>query len=662
MPWDLPCLPTSFRPCHGRAALFHVHTLVTLVAHRGSIDHARRRNLESCERSSTRSESAPLDRPRAEPRRYRHQNSRRSSRVNDEARDSSSSPTRPSAISTACFATLKQHTELDDIAVVVVDNRLIGRTLAELSRIGQTGPASRCCRQTRNTGFAEGTTSACAGRASAEPPFALLLVNQDIEVTPGWLKPRFRHGDPTGGRGGAAPGRAIPTSPIWFNTAGNQFTSVLRLLRAYRQAIDSLPATCSRARWPLPQGRPSCCAWMPWRNRETSTRSSSSITRDCDLQIRLASLATTVRAGATRAFLHKFTARFSARQICAAGRQPMLVLLKDWPLARLAVAAPALVGPSWPCWCSRPARAGCAKNWAQLRGNPASLAGGGAVTAARCRRNRCQGDRWRLFLTQHVFPGSTTRSSHAWPTRFCLPIGRLHGKVPARAVIGLALADEVRLVLGSAGKSVEEGKFPTASRSSPTLRLPVLDGETMGFCPSSKAPSFAPALHQALRIAVRRCADPMSCLMIPRRPISAFSRPKRRTIVGQRQDAIEAWRAAVPPRRGSLLGDRFLNSVRSARPLPAGLVTTSPCSQTSSSRATTGATPLRAYTACSCRAARSPTLGRLGASTRCPALTQNADDLLGDSPLPWPERRHSRAKSRTRAATVAQPAAPRPLI
>jgi len=90
----------------------------------------------------------------------------------------------------------------------VVDNASSDGTLAELSRIGQSWANLHVLPQAKKTGFAEGNNIACAGRVSAGPAFALLL-NQDIEVTPGWLGPLLSVMDaPIGGRGGPATGRA----------------------------------------------------------------------------------------------------------------------------------------------------------------------------------------------------------------------------------------------------------------------------------------------------------------------------------------------------------------------------------------------------------------------------------------------------------------------
>jgi GT2 family glycosyltransferase len=65
---------------------------------------------------------------------------------------------------------------------------------------------------------------------------------------------------------------------------------------------------------------------------------------DCELQIRLRQLGYDCVLVPRSRVLHKYTERFSARKYALLERNRWLVLLKDWPLARLAVAAPALAG------------------------------------------------------------------------------------------------------------------------------------------------------------------------------------------------------------------------------------------------------------------------------------------------------------------------------
>ena len=242
------------------------------------------------------------------------------------------------------FSTLKQHTGLDDAEIVVVDNASSDGTLAELSRIGQSWANLRVLPQTRNTGFAEGNNIGLRWARERGAEFALLL-NQDLEVTPGWLEPLLSVMDTRPEVAAAQPLVVLHGEPHLINTAGNQLHFCgFGYCGAYRQGIDSV----------RPDERVRSVAFASGAalllRMDALARSGDFDERfflyqeDCDLQIRLRQLGYDCVLVPLSRVLHKYTQRFSARKYALLERNRWLMLLKDWPLARLLAVAPALAG------------------------------------------------------------------------------------------------------------------------------------------------------------------------------------------------------------------------------------------------------------------------------------------------------------------------------
>jgi len=82
----------------------------------------------------------------------------------------------------ACLSSLEQHTASDGIHVIVVDDGNEGEALQEART---KHPSAEVLHNTQRLGF---TGSCNAGLAATSTPFALLL-NDDTEVTEGWLPP-----------------------------------------------------------------------------------------------------------------------------------------------------------------------------------------------------------------------------------------------------------------------------------------------------------------------------------------------------------------------------------------------------------------------------------------------------------------------------------------
>jgi GT2 family glycosyltransferase len=242
------------------------------------------------------------------------------------------------------FSTLKQHTDLDDVEVVVVDNASSDGTLAELSRIRQSWPGLYLLPQSRNTGFAEGNNIGLRWARERGATFALLL-NQDIEVTPGWLGPLLSVMDTRADIAAAQPLVVLHGEPHLINTAGNELHFCgFGYCGGYRQAIDSVPPDDEPRSVGFASGAALLLRMDALAQAGDFDEKLFLYHEDCDLQIRLRQLGYDCVLVPRSRVLHKYTERFSARKYALLDRNRWLVLLKDWPLARLLVAAPALAG------------------------------------------------------------------------------------------------------------------------------------------------------------------------------------------------------------------------------------------------------------------------------------------------------------------------------
>jgi len=242
------------------------------------------------------------------------------------------------------FSTLRQHTNLDDVAIVVVDNASSDGTLAELARIGESWTNLHLLPQTRNTGFAEGNNIGLRWARERGASFALLL-NQDIEVTPGWLQPLLSVMDTRPDVAAVQPLVVLYSEPHLINTAGNELHFCgFGYCGGYRQAVDSAQPDQEPRSVAFASGAALLLRMDALAQAGDFDEKLFLYHEDCDLQIRLRQLGYDCVLVPRSRVLHKYTERFSARKYALLDRNRWLVLLKDWPLARLLVAAPALAG------------------------------------------------------------------------------------------------------------------------------------------------------------------------------------------------------------------------------------------------------------------------------------------------------------------------------
>jgi hypothetical protein len=196
--------------------------------------------------------------------------------------------------------------------------------------------------QARNTGFAEGNNIGLRWARERGVTFALLL-NQDIEVTPGWLAPLLSIMDTRPDVAAAQPLVVLHREPHLINTAGNELHFCgFGTCGAYRQGIDSVRLDEGVRSVAFASGAALLLRMDALERSGDFDEKLFLYHEDCDLQIRLRQLGYDCVLVPESRVLHKYTERFSARKYALLDRNRWLVLIKDWPLARLAVAAPAL--------------------------------------------------------------------------------------------------------------------------------------------------------------------------------------------------------------------------------------------------------------------------------------------------------------------------------
>ena len=242
------------------------------------------------------------------------------------------------------FSSLKQHTDLGDIEIVVVDNASSDGTLAELSRVSQAWANLHVLPQATNTGFAEGNNIGLRWARERGAAFALLL-NHDVEVTPHWLQPLLdvMHARPE--VAAAQPLVVLYHEPNLINTAGNQLHFCgFGYCGDYRQTIDSVRVEQGIRSVAFASGAALLLRMEALARSGDFDEKLFLYHEDCDLQIRLRQLSYDCVLVPESRVLHKYQEHFSARKYALLDRNRWLVLLKDWPWARLLVAAPALAG------------------------------------------------------------------------------------------------------------------------------------------------------------------------------------------------------------------------------------------------------------------------------------------------------------------------------
>jgi GT2 family glycosyltransferase len=251
--------------------------------------------------------------------------------------------------------TLRDNTDLSGCAVIVVDNASGDGTLGVLreAAVGwaaQTGGGQmHVLPQADNTGFAGGCNIGLAEARRRGAAYAMLL-NQDLELRPGWLPPLLAVMD---GRPDVAAAQPIVLlhregggEGELVNTAGNAVHFCgFGYCGHYREPAERVfPNRAEVRSVPYASGAALLLRLEAVERAGGFDERLFLYHEDCDLQIRLRQLGYECVVVAASRVSHKYDAGFASRKMRYLERNRWFVLLKDWPLSRLLVAAPALAG------------------------------------------------------------------------------------------------------------------------------------------------------------------------------------------------------------------------------------------------------------------------------------------------------------------------------
>ncbi len=242
------------------------------------------------------------------------------------------------------FSTLEQHTELSDTRIIVIDNASDDQTLEELRRVTAGWQNVDILPQSRNTGFAEGNNIGIARARELGAEYVVLL-NQDLELTQGWLAPLLAVMQQRPDVAAAQPLILLHSEPELVNTAGNHLHFCgFGYCGDYRRPIDSLRDVRTVRSVAFASGAALMLRMSALDQAGDFDESLFLYHEDCELQIRLRQQGyDCVLVPEARVF-HKYTASFSPQKYALLDRNRWLVLLKTWPMDRLLVAVPALAG------------------------------------------------------------------------------------------------------------------------------------------------------------------------------------------------------------------------------------------------------------------------------------------------------------------------------
>lgn len=242
------------------------------------------------------------------------------------------------------FASLARHTDLSKLRIIVVENASDDGTREELARVTAGWANVELLFQTRNTGFAEGNNIGLARARELGAEFAVLL-NQDLELLPNWLEPLLDVMNERPEVAAAQPLILLHSDPSLLNTAGNQLHFCgFGYCGDYLRKVDELAEANEARSVAFASGAALVLRMAALAKSGDFDESLFLYHEDCELQVRLRMLGYECVVVPKARVLHKYAAQFSPRKYALLDRNRWLVLLKDWPLERLMIAAPALIG------------------------------------------------------------------------------------------------------------------------------------------------------------------------------------------------------------------------------------------------------------------------------------------------------------------------------
>jgi GT2 family glycosyltransferase len=240
------------------------------------------------------------------------------------------------------FASLRAHTDLDRTPIIAVDNASTDGSVERLRELSSALPHLEVLAQPRNTGFAGGNNIAIE-RARRLGVRYVLLLNPDTAVTPGWLDALVAVMEARPEVAAAQPLLMLWDEPERINSAGNRIHFCgFAYCGGYRQSKDEAGVNGQVLSVPYASGAALCLRMSALDEVGVFDERMFLYHEECDLQLRLRHLGHECVLVPTARVLHKYGSGFTPQKYGWLERNRWMMLIKDWPAARLVVAAPAL--------------------------------------------------------------------------------------------------------------------------------------------------------------------------------------------------------------------------------------------------------------------------------------------------------------------------------
>jgi GT2 family glycosyltransferase len=240
------------------------------------------------------------------------------------------------------FDSLRAHTDVGNTPIIVVDNASTDGTTELLGALAAELPHLEVLPQRKNTGFAEGNNIAL-GRARSLGVRYVVLLNPDTVVTPGWLEALIEVMEARPEVAACQPLLMLWDQPDRINSAGNAVHFCgFTYCYGYKKRKEEVGVNGQVLSVAYATGAALCLRMCAVDEAGGFDERLFLYLEECDLQLRLRQLGHECVLVPASRVLHKYEGSFTPEKYGWLERNRWMLLVKDWPTARLIVTAPAL--------------------------------------------------------------------------------------------------------------------------------------------------------------------------------------------------------------------------------------------------------------------------------------------------------------------------------